>query len=227
MYAATQIIRFGLCVLTEELVNANITVVMGKENVENSRNNIIEAAKTEFLKNGYKGAGLRTICKNAGVTTGAFYFQFENKEKVLDEILQPVLVLFNSVMAQIFKGEYEEEGSSADGDERMLEMIWTYKTEFQILAAGVEGTKYEPVFRQFQEGLKNGFRIFFEKCGVSEIDPELLDVLVRMRMESYLAIINKDYSLEETKRLARLIGEYCDAGFEALTEKLKQNKVGK
>ena len=213
--------------MTEELVYANITIVMVKESVENSRNNMIAAAKTEFLKNGYKGAGLRAICKNAGVTTGAFYFQFENKEKILDEILQPVLALFNSVMAQIYKGEYEEEDSSADGDERMLEMIWTYKTEFQILMAGVEGTKYEPVFRQFQEGLKNGFRMFFEKSGVSEVDPELLDVLVQMRMESYLAIINKEYSLEETKRLARLIGEYCDAGFEALIEKLKQNKVGK
>lgn len=222
-----QRINFGLFVLTKELVSANITVVMAEENVENSRNNIIEAAKAEFLKNGYKGAGLRTICKNAGVTTGAFYFQFENKEKVLDEILQPALILYHSVMAQIFKSEYEEGGSSADGDERMLEMIWTYKTEFQILTTGVEGTKYEPAFRQFQEGMKNGFRMFFKKYGISEIDPELLDILVRMRMESYLAIINKDYSLEETKRLARLIGEYCDAGFEALTEKLKQNKVGK
>lgn len=35
---------------------------------------IKEAALTEFLEKGYQGASLRQIVKNAGVTTGAFYF---------------------------------------------------------------------------------------------------------------------------------------------------------
>ena len=61
--------------------------------------------------------------------------------------------------------------------------------------------------------------MFFEKYGIAKVDPKLLDVLVRI--ESYLAVIQKDYSLEETKKLARQIGEYCDAGFEALVKLLK------
>ena len=151
---------------------------------ESSRKEILKAAREEFLEKGYKGASLRSICKKAGVTTGAFYFQFENKEW-------------------------------------MVEMIWLHKAEFQILMTGTAGTPYEKVFETLREGLTNGFCMFFEKYGIAKVDPKLLDVLVRMRIESYLAVIQKDYSLEETKKLARQIGEYCDAGFEALVKLLK------
>ena len=169
---------------------------------ESSRKEILKAAREEFLEKGYKGASLRSICKKAGVTTGAFYFQFENKEAVLKEILDPILAQFLLLMNQNVKSEFEEEASSSDADEWMVEMIWLHKAEFQILMTGTAGTPYEKVFETLREGLTNGFCMFFEKYG-------------------YLAVIQKDYSLEETKKLARQIGEYCDAGFEALVKLLK------
>ena len=58
------------------------------------------------------------------------------------------------------------------------------------------------------------------------MDEKLLDVIVRMRVESYLTIIRKEYTLEETKKLARQIGVYCDAGFEALVRQLKTEHSG-
>lgn len=186
---------------------------------ESSRKEILKAAREEFLEKGYKGASLRSICKKAGVTTGAFYFQFENKEAVLKEILDPILAQFQLLMNQNVKSEFDEEASSSDADEWMVEMIWLHKAEFQILLTGTAGTPYEKVFETLREGLTNGFCMFFEKYGIAKVDPKLLDVLVRI--ESYLAVIQKDYSLEETKKLARQIGEYCDAGFEALVKLLK------
>ena len=165
---------------------------------ESSRKEILKAAREEFLEKGYKGASLRSICKKAGVTTGAFYFQFENKEAVLKEILDPILAQFLLLMNQNVKSEFEEEASSSDADEWMVEMIWLHKAEFQILLTGTAGTPYEKVFETLREGLANGFCMFFEKYGIV-----------------------KDYSLEETKKLARQIGEYCDAGFEALVKLLK------
>ena len=41
---------------------------------------ILAAAKTEFLEKGFRNASLRTIVKLAGVTTGAFYGYYSNKE---------------------------------------------------------------------------------------------------------------------------------------------------
>ncbi|WP_337405919.1 TetR/AcrR family transcriptional regulator [Suilimivivens sp.] len=199
---------------------------MNQNDRENSKELIIRAGKQEFLKYGYKGASLRNICKQAGVTTGAFYFQFENKEQLLDEILRPVITYFSAMIQKSTMEEFEGESSSADGDEQMLEMLWNYKEECQILLEGTAGTAYEKVFEELQEGLRQGFLLFFGKYGISDVDEKLLDVIVRMRVESYLTIIRKEYTLEETKKLARQIGIYCDAGFEALVRQLKTEHSG-
>ena len=212
--------------LTKQLVYANITNVMNQNDRENSKELIIRAGKQEFLKYGYKGASLRNICKQAGVTTGAFYFQFENKEQLLDEILRPVITYFSAMVQKSTMEEFEGESSSADGDEQMLEMLWNYKEECQILLEGTAGTAYEKVFEELQEGLRQAFLLFFGKYGISDVDEKLLDVIVRMRVESYLTIIRKEYTLEETKKLARQIGVYCDAGFEALVRQLKTEHSG-
>ena len=212
--------------MTKQLVYANITSVMNQNDRENSKELIIRAGKQEFLKYGYKGASLRNICKQAGVTTGAFYFQFENKEQLLDEILRPVITYFSAMVQKSTMEEFEGESSSADGDEQMLEMLWNYKEECQILLEGTAGTAYEKVFEELQEGLRQGFLLFFGKYGISDVDEKLLDVIVRMRVESYLTIIRKEYTLEETKKLARQIGIYCDAGFEALVRQLKTEHSG-
>ena len=199
---------------------------MNQNDRENSKELIIRAGKQEFLKYGYKGASLRNICKQAGVTTGAFYFQFENKEQLLDEILRPVITYFSAMVQKSTMEEFEGESSSADGDEQMLEMLWNYKEECQILLEGTAGTAYEKVFEELQEGLRQGFLLLFGKYGISDVDEKLLDVIVRMRVESYLTIIRKEYTLEETKKLARQIGIYCDAGFEALVRQLKTEHSG-
>ena len=199
---------------------------MNQNDRENSKELIIRAGKQEFLKYGYKGASLRNICKQAGVTTGAFYFQFENKEQLLDEILRPVITNFSAMVQKSTMEEFGGESSSADGDEQMLEMLWNYKEECQILLEGTAGTAYEKVFEELQEGLRQGFLLFFGKYGISDVDEKLLDVIVRMRVESYLTIIRKEYTLEETKKLARQIGIYCDAGFEALVRQLKTEHSG-
>ena len=199
---------------------------MNQNDRENSKELIIREGKQEFLKYGYKGASLRNICKQAGVTTGAFYFQFENKEQLLDEILRPVITYFSAMVQKSTMDEFEGESSSAGGDEQMLEMLWNYKGECQILLEGTAGTAYEKVFEELQEGLRQGFLLFFGKYGISDVDEKLLDVIVRMRVESYLTIIRKEYTLEETKKLARQIGIYCDAGFEALVRQLKTEHSG-
>lgn len=140
---------------------------MNQNDRENSKELIIRAGKQEFLKYGYKGASLRNICKQAGVTTGAFYFQFENKEQLLDEILRPVITYFSAMVQKSTMEEFEGESSSADGDEQMLEMLWNYKEECQILLEGTAGTAYEKVFEELQEGLRQGFLLFFGKYGIS------------------------------------------------------------
>ena len=46
-------------------------------------------AEREFLEKGFKGASLRNIVKEAGVTTGAFYGYYCSKEELFDALVKP------------------------------------------------------------------------------------------------------------------------------------------
>ena len=49
--------------------------------------NILTAAKNEFLEKGFRGALLRNIVKTANVTIGAFYGCYKSKEDLFDALI--------------------------------------------------------------------------------------------------------------------------------------------
>ena len=65
---------------------------------------IIDSGKANFLNDGYERANLRKICKDAGVTTGAFYRHFEDKEDLFVALVEP---LANEILEFYSKFETE------------------------------------------------------------------------------------------------------------------------
>ena len=51
---------------------------------------IMDSGKVNFLNDGYERANLRKICKDAGVTTGAFYRHFNDKEDLFISLVDPL-----------------------------------------------------------------------------------------------------------------------------------------
>ena len=50
------------------------------ESAIETKSKILQSAKNEFLDKGFTNASLRTIASNAGVTTGAMYRHFKDKD---------------------------------------------------------------------------------------------------------------------------------------------------
>lgn len=59
--------------------------------IEGVSERIIEAAKREFLENGYTDASLRTIATAADTSTNSIYVRFGDKEGLFSAIVEPVL----------------------------------------------------------------------------------------------------------------------------------------
>lgn len=64
---------------------------------ENTKAAILQAATEEFYECGYDKASLRHICSRAGVTTGAIYCFFENKEDLLSHVMLPIFRIVKSI----------------------------------------------------------------------------------------------------------------------------------
>lgn len=113
---------------------------------------IQRAALYEFSERGFRGASLRQIVKQAGVTTGAFYGYFSSKEALFASIVEPhAAALMGKFMeAQISFAELpEEEQPDHMGVESgscihwMVDYICQHREPVKLLLCRAEGTSYE------------------------------------------------------------------------------------
>ena len=58
------------------------------ESQQQTRQNLLEAARMLFTELGYEATSIRGICDKAGYSQGAFYSNFNNKGEVLIELLE-------------------------------------------------------------------------------------------------------------------------------------------
>ena len=63
---------------------------------QTTQEKILYAAKAEFLEKGFQTASLRTIVKEAGVTTGALYGYYGSKEAIFDALVEECYTHFLS-----------------------------------------------------------------------------------------------------------------------------------
>jgi TetR/AcrR family transcriptional regulator, acrAB operon repressor len=61
-----------------------------KEEAEATKERIVKAAVRVFAEQGFNGASLSDIATQAGVTRGAIYWHFKNKEALIEELLQRI-----------------------------------------------------------------------------------------------------------------------------------------
>ena len=71
-----------------------------KENAEQTRRELLEAALTVFSKNGYAATRLEDIAKAAGVTRGAIYHHFGSKADLYLALIDEAASIGNSAIDQ-------------------------------------------------------------------------------------------------------------------------------
>lgn len=208
--------------LTLGLANANITDVMRKNEEElSTRKRLLLAGREEFSKYGYRQASLRRICAACGVTTGAFYFFFKNKDALFCEIVDPVIEKGQRLSEELCRRELEEPSTARDNDRQMMEFELLYRTEILLLLDGAEGSSRERFKEQFLENLTRCFSDHFAAYIGREPNPEIMRLLVDMRVQGNMALLKGDYDMERTLFLNDVLACYADGGFQNLIENLK------
>ena len=86
------------------------------ENEKETKKKLLECAMKEFSEKGYMKASLRNICKEAGVTTGALYFFFKDKEDLFGNLVAETLYGLNTIIENHFIEEATATKALAGGD---------------------------------------------------------------------------------------------------------------
>jgi AcrR family transcriptional regulator len=197
---------------------------------EQTRLRILASAKKDFLENGFSGASLRTIAKNAGVTTGALYGYFSDKDALFDALVGEHVAFFHRIFREA-QMAFREMDSRSQIDEmhKHSEKTLIYLTEymyghfdaFRLVICGASGSRFENWLEPLISIEEESTALFIKslkKAGypVKDISKELIHILCsgffHGIMETIAHRMNKPQAMTHIAHLR----EFSAAGWNAL-----------
>lgn len=168
--------------------------------------NLLASARAEFLEKGYLNASLRNICKNAGVTTGALYFFFQDKADLYESLVKDTVHTIDAAMKEHFAEEKEQAQAGAfhpamevdasvdvEAAKRVLHFMYEHRDEVLMLLTKSQGSPYEGVLDVFIETAEDHLRNLagqMEKAyPEKKIDDRLIHWLSHQQIEMFVYMI--------------------------------------
>ncbi len=158
---------------------------------EQTRARILRSAAECFARRGYDATGVAEICRRAGVSKGALYHHFSNKQALFLELLNEWLVGLDEQLAELAQTE-------ATVPERLVSMVAAAQQVF------VDARGHLPIYLEFWSraskdadtreatiGHYRRYQAFFEQlyaAGVAEGSLRPIDVQVVAQMTVSLAM---------------------------------------
>lgn len=192
--------------------------------------NILKSGKINFLNDGYERANLRKICKDAGVTTGAFYRHFEDKEALFVALVEPlakeILDLYTKFEEESFRSIDEKHIKdlaeiNIDGSIETAIYIFRKKDIFELLVYKAYGTKYDNFIEKLvkMEDLNRNkiskivLKDNYKYINISEKSMHLLN---HAYINALCEIITHSDNIEEVKQNSEIVARFFREGWKKL-----------
>lgn len=197
-----------------------------KEDKE-TRQRLLACAKKEFMEKGYMSASLRSICRQAEVTTGALYFFFRDKADLFAALVEgPV-----NHLHELMREHYQEEMNLPldmivdrfDGTEdiqaavQFLHYAYQNYDVFQLVLTKSQGSGYEDCIDRFVEVAERHYRGLTDQICRQWNQPLLDDYLIHwmahMQVDTFVHMLTHEESEERACRLMIPTVRYLVSGF--------------
>ncbi len=183
---------------------------------------LIKSGKAEFLLHGFERASLRAICKNAGVTTGAFYAYFDKKDALFSAIVDPMLQRFHQMYFGVVNRAMQDVKNNEANELEAIDFICAHRDEFRLLFDCSAGTAYADFRNTLLEDLfMNSYQACFDRYAGAPVDPGIVRLFVRIKFTQYMELVYGGYSMQHIRRLIRQYAAFTAAGFTRLLEERK------
>ena len=197
---------------------------------EDTEKNILNTARKHFLKDGFSGASLRNILKDAGLTTGAFYKYYPTKEALFDALTDPyiehIYQIYDRVVEDFEKLSAKEQTSnmsdtSGDGMDQMIDYIYEHYDNFRLLLKCGDSGKFETfihnmVDREMRSSLEYVKKMKEDGIEIPIVGESLMHMIYTGFFSSIFQIIEHDIDKETAKRNVHKLREFNTGGWERL-----------
>lgn len=191
---------------------------------------IIKAAYDEFLSCGFQKASLHKIAENAGVTTGAIYTRYKNKDALFVSLLQDFLGSMEAVFAPAVQ-EYEKARQAGtteallqaiDFEERIyIKLLTEHYDECTLFFSRSDGSSVEAMLTGLMQRKTEQTVEFFRQVYGKAPNADALRLLMGSQFWYFRQLLNEH--LEEAKMLDCLhaLLDFFNAGWRQLCDTLK------
>lgn len=197
---------------------------------EDTEKNILNTARKHFLKDGFSGASLRNIVKDAGLTMGAFYKYYPTKEALFDALTDPyiehIYQIYDRIVEDFEKLSAKEQTSnmsdtSGDGMDQMIDYIYEHYDNFRLLLKCGDSGKFETfihnmVDREMRSSLEYVKKMKEDGIEIPIVGESLMHMIYTGFFSSIFQIIEHDIDKETAKRNVHKLREFNTGGWERL-----------
>lgn len=197
---------------------------------EDTEKNILNTARKHFLKDGFSGASLRNIVKDAGLTTGAFYKYYPTKEALFDALTDPyiehIYQIYDRIVEDFEKLSAKEQTSnmsdtSGNGMDQMIDYIYEHYDNFRLLLKCGDSGKFETfihnmVDREMRSSLEYVKKMKEDGIEIPIVGESLMHMIYTGFFSSIFQIIEHDIDKETAKRNVHKLREFNTGGWERL-----------
>lgn len=213
------------------------------ENEKETKKKLLECAMKEFSEKGYMKASLRNICKEAGVTTGALYFFFKDKEDLFGSLVSGPLAQLEKLLDEHFTEEIavtEElikestganisvaEMAAAQGFEDDMEIarlavryLFKEKEAFDLLLTKSQGSAYETVVDDIVDKTEGHYTLMYiamkgykSKKELTEEDKFIIHWMSHDQIDIFIHIVTHCKNVEEGEKQLKNMMAYMIGGW--------------
>lgn len=184
---------------------------------ESTLTRIHQAAKTEFLEKGFRGASLRNIVKSVGMTTGAFYGYYKSKEELFEALVgEPhdyLIGRFKDAQREFAQLPHEQQ-PEVMGDISglcmydMLHYAYAHLEECKLILCCSEGTRFSGLIDEMVEievESTHTYLAVLNELGrpSPKIDPKLEHILITGMFHTFFELVIHEMPLRDAENYIR------------------------
>ncbi|OPZ21510.1 MAG: DNA-binding transcriptional repressor AcrR [Firmicutes bacterium ADurb.BinA205] len=134
---------------------------------------LLASAEAEFNKNGFIKAELKTICENAGITTGALYKRYKGKEELFCAVVDGIVSELNDFVENRSDIDYSALSNAEiiaswtmtyESFIPMFRLLYDNRITFVLLIDKAAGTRYENFNHEFVTKLSYAYEKFYDEA---------------------------------------------------------------
>ena len=194
---------------------------------------LLECSRQEFLENGFKNASLRNIAAAAGLTTGAIFGYFKNKNAIFEALVDPICEQVEKMFAALSESYYNADGAASAismrksiGElRRIYEFIYANFNDFRLLLCCAEGSsKADFVHTIVEYEVRHTFS-YLDRLNETRalniyIDRATIHILSDSYINSLLEPVRHNMSFEEAIKNIEFLGIFYTGGWKAVFKTL-------